>query len=173
MAISNVFKKAVEESDVLSIRIAMKDSLLQDVTFSQFKVMEGMVKHIPDVYEDHDGRTFEMNTSAWDIDYLDTIMAQLMMNFSKDRLDHAKRVVQKLYPATNADFQKAGKSNGASSHSSPKSSSNTETVIVASVGGAAVGAGVAAVTSSSVVAGAVTGAVVCGVLAAVLTGGRK
>lgn len=98
MAITNAFREAVADNKVRSIRIMMEDSLLVDNTFAEFDEMADLSKHVPGLYDEHDGREFIEDKNAWDDDYMDKLMVQVVNNFSHERLNHLKEVVRYLRP---------------------------------------------------------------------------
>ncbi len=100
MELTQAFREAVQNRDILSVRIMMKDSLLREPDFKEFKAMEEAAKDIPDLYEPHDGTEMNFNESAWNDAYLDELMADVLYNFSHERLAHLKKVITKLHPYT-------------------------------------------------------------------------
>ena len=98
MALTNAFREAVNSGNVRRIRIMMKDSLLVDPTFKEFKEMENASSSVQGLYDVHDGREFELNRKSWDDNYMDKQMVQLVGNFSHERIEHVKEVVRYLRP---------------------------------------------------------------------------
>lgn len=98
MALTNAFREAVNAGNVRRIRIMMKDSLLVDPTFKEFKEMENASASVEGLYDIHDGREFELNKKSWDDNYMDKQMVQLVGNFSHERIQHVKEVVRYLRP---------------------------------------------------------------------------
>lgn len=96
--ITDSFYNAVKEKDITGLRIMMSDSLLVDPSFSQFNKMLNLASKVPGLFDKHDGRKFENNESLWNDDYMNKLMVQIVSNFSHERLDHLKEVVQKLRP---------------------------------------------------------------------------
>jgi hypothetical protein len=76
----------------------MKDSLLVDLTFHDFNEMSRLATKVPGLYDAHDGRSFVEDSSAWNDDYMNKLMVQVVGNFSHERLDHLKEVVRYLRP---------------------------------------------------------------------------
>lgn len=97
MGLTKAFKEAVTSGDVRSVRIMMKNSLLIDPSFEQFKEMEEAASSLQGLYEAHDGRDFQ-DQSTWDDNYMNKLMVQVVNNFSKQRVNHLKEVVQYLRP---------------------------------------------------------------------------
>lgn len=184
MAITETFKKAVTNNDVRKVRIMMEDSLLVDPTFHEFEQMSQLAKNMTGLYEKHDGQIFEMDKSKWNDDYMNTLMVDVMFNFSHERLDHLKDVVHYLRPVSESKPPKDshnGLNNANTEHRTKTSRStpyqqqkerdqrNGDYLGLKFVIGPAVGAGVGAVIASvtemsplgmgiSVIAGAAAGA---------------
>lgn len=98
MAITQVFTEAVAAGDVRKIRIMMKDSLLVDLTFRDFDEMSRLAADVPGLYDTHDGKELVSDQSAWDDNYMDRQMVEVMWNFSRERLNHLKQVIRFLRP---------------------------------------------------------------------------
>lgn len=101
MKLTNAFHEAVDSGDVRSVRIMMKDSLLIDPSFVQFKEMEEAASSLQGLYEAHDGRDFQ-DKNTWDDNYMNKLMVQVVNNFSHERVEHLKQVVNHLRPAANS-----------------------------------------------------------------------
>lgn len=99
MALTNAFYEAVNSNDVCLVRIMMKDSLLVDLTFKEFEEMEKVAtQSMKDLYDEHDGRKFELNEENWNDKYMNKQMVQVVNNFSHERIKHLKDVVHYLRP---------------------------------------------------------------------------
>lgn len=95
--LSDKFKEAVIAGDINRVRIMMKNSLTMDVTFRQFQEMlDYSVARMPGLIEVHDGATFEGKTN-WNKNYASDIKADLMDNFSSERIAHIKKVQRFVY----------------------------------------------------------------------------
>ena len=100
MALTKSFYQAVGDKNVRLVRIMMKDSLIVDPSFQQFDEMEKMAKNAMEIYEPHDGRELEVDRNKWTEEYMNKLMVQVISNFSRERIQHLKAVVRKLYPMT-------------------------------------------------------------------------
>lgn len=100
MALTNVFHEAVQSGNVRRVRIMMQDSLLVDPTFTEFDAMEREVSSMAGLYDEHDGKEFIEDRNLWNDDYMDKVMVKVLSNFSHERIDHLKKVVRYLRPAT-------------------------------------------------------------------------
>ena len=98
MSVTNEFRKAVLEKNVDLLHIMMSNSLLLDPTFEEFEEMEELAKDVPELYVKHDGKMLENDSSKWDNDYLHWIDTELVYNFSHERVDHIKKVIQYVRP---------------------------------------------------------------------------
>lgn len=98
MALTNTFYEAVNSNDLYLVRIMMKDSLLVDLTFKEFEEMENVAASMKGLYDEHDGRAFELNKENWNDKYMNKQMVQVVNNFSHERIDHLKNVVHYLRP---------------------------------------------------------------------------
>lgn len=104
MKLTNEFDEAILLGDVLSVRIMMKDSLLVDRTFTEFNQMEKEASKLNGLYDKHDGRPFNKNKETWDDEYMNKLMVQVVGNFSHERIEHLKEVVQYLRPVSKNDM---------------------------------------------------------------------
>jgi hypothetical protein len=110
MAITDAFRSAVATGDVRGIRIMMKDSLLVDPSFTEFNEMNNLARSVSGLYDPHDGREIIKDSSAWDDNYMNKLMVQVVGNFSDERVDHLKEVVRFLRPVAARPQQTASSS---------------------------------------------------------------
>lgn len=99
--VTHYFTDAVKSKNVLRIRIMMKDSLIYDPTFKDYKEMERLAADVQGLYDKHDGRKFREDRTVWDDDYMNELMVQVVNNFSHERLAHLQEVVRYLRPINN------------------------------------------------------------------------
>lgn len=99
MAITDSFRKAVTGGDVKDIRIMMKDSLLIDPSFIEFQEMSHLAQNVVGLYDKHDGRQLSNDRTDWNDDYMALLSVQLVDNFSRERIEHLKKVIQYLHPS--------------------------------------------------------------------------
>ena len=98
MAVTESFRQAVKEKRITRVRIMMKDSLLIDPSFQEFREMEAIASPMLGVlYDEHDRKTFKPE-SEWDDEYMNSLMVDLINNFSHERILHLKKVIHKLRP---------------------------------------------------------------------------
>lgn len=122
MAITNAFRSAVASGNVIGVRIMMKDSLLVDPTFAEFNQMEQYARNMNGLYDEHDGRELEEDKTAWNDDYMNKLMVQVVGNFSHERISRLNEIVRYLRPV--ASYTPVRSSNGSGSSSVPGSSSS-------------------------------------------------
>lgn len=165
MGITDNFRNAVNENNIVRVRIMMKDSLLTDTSFKEFQEMQNIAKDVVGLYDVHDGKIFEQDKIKWNDDYLSQQMVQVLNNFSKERIEHLKQVVKYLKPkettqTTNSNqTKKAGTRVGTKKVGVYENKNNNQKVIGA-VAGAVVGGIVYSVVGGSFLMGAVVGGVV-------------
>ena len=183
MALPEAFYEAVNNGDILGVRIMMKNSLLFDRTFAQFSEMEKEAAKMIGLYDVHDGRELITDKSKWDDNYMNLLMVQVTKNFSHERLNHLKEVVRYLRPPKEKPQQETQRTTRREENPRrPSGSSYQEqkkrdqengtflgvgTVVGAGVGAAA-GAGIAVLSGGSVVAFAIAGAVVGGIVGGIV-----
>lgn len=186
MALTSDFKEALNSGNIQRIRIMMKNSLLVDPTFREFKEMENAATSVKGLYDIHDGRKFEMNKENWDDNYMNKQMAQVVSNFSHERIEHIKDVVRYLRPV-----DKITQSRNETRNSNSKNIKTTisykeqkrrdqqsgrylgSKVATGAVAGAVVGSVVASAVGVTVATGAVAGAVVGGVAVSIVSNGGR
>lgn len=183
MALPEAFYEAVNNGDILSVRIMMSNSLLFDRTFAQFSEMEKEAARMNGLYDVHDGRELISDRSKWDDNYMNLLMVQVTDNFSHERLAHLKEVVRYLRPPKEKprqDTQRTDKKeenprrpSGSSYQEQKKRDQENGTflgvgTVVGAGVGAAAGVGIAALSGGSVVAFAIAGAVVGGIVVGIV-----
>ncbi len=184
MSVTNVFYEAVEKGDITSVRIMMKNSLLLDLSFEDFEKMKQVSASMKGLYDEHDGRELISDKTLWNDDYMNELMAQILMNFSHERLDHLQKVVRYLRPVkekktSNQGAERQSVNNEKRKMSYAEQKRNDQKngsyiggkVITGAALGAACGAAIAYAAGATVGVGAAIGAVVVG--AAVATSERK
>lgn len=179
MTITNAFREAVENGNVIGIRIMLKDSLLVDLSFKEFEEMERIASSdVSNLYDMHDGCELLLNETMWDDNYMNGQMVEVVENFSRERVEHLKKVVRKLRPVSatlpstvSSEHQHRG--NSQQKHRSyqeqkaqdQRSGLYREAKIA---GGVVIGAVVGSVVATPVI-GAAVGAVVGGAIVAAAT----
>lgn len=118
MAISDYFRKCVENKNIIGLRITMKNSLLVDPTFNEFNEMENLARGVAGLYDEHNGEKLITDKTQWNDKYMNKLMVEVIDNFSHERVEHLKEVVRYLRPVKNAAPKKSPDPSGAS-HADP------------------------------------------------------
>lgn len=186
MAVTSAFYDAVNAGRVQSVRIMMKDSLLVDPTFEEFKDMESISKAMKDLYDIHDGREFITDKTQWDDHYMDKQMVQVVGNFSHERIAHLKDVVRYLRPVSQTIQETKKTGHRQTTKSAPKNKAEYQRekqldqqegrylgskMATGAVIGAVAGGIIASVAGTNVIGGAVIGGVAGGAVVYVAVNG--
>lgn len=118
--VSQEFKKTVESGNLNRVRSVLLDDLIIDRTFKMFDEALAYANERLDVIQPHDdanvGYPIDDDREKWDDRYLSLQSTELMVNFSQDRIDHIKKVIQKVLPPNDETPKKhsesSKKSNG-------------------------------------------------------------
>lgn len=192
MALTNAFKEAVSTGNVRRVRIMMKDSMLNDPTFSEFNAMKNAAQDLSGLYDTHDGRTLNYDRSTWADSYMNELMVQIVGNFSHERVEHLQDVVKHLRPTSEQSKERHSNSkrvvdsetrNGQTYtqdttrekqkyHDQENNFDRGTKIIGGAVIGAVAGGAIAAVASASVIGGVAIGAVAGTVAVTVMTKGE-
>lgn len=95
--VSLEFKSAVEDRNLLRIKIMLKDSFVIDPTFAQFDELFAYARmKLPDIVEPFDGEILVNDSSMWDRTEMDRQLVKLVNNFSEKRIQYVKAIVSKV-----------------------------------------------------------------------------
>lgn len=98
MNLSQEFISAVEENNLIKVKVMIKDSLVIDPTFQEVdEYIKYASKNIPDLFNNQDDEVFIQDSSKWDKEYMNSQLNKLMYNFSKERINHIKDICKKIY----------------------------------------------------------------------------
>lgn len=98
MALSETFRKALEQKDIRMVRIIIKDSLVVDPTFTEMDEMLREAERAQlDLYDPHNGEELKRDKEQWNKAYMDSQMTALIRNFSRERLALLKEICAVLY----------------------------------------------------------------------------
>ena len=98
MAITESFANAVRQNNILRIHIMLKDSLLVDKTFSQFREMVSFAESKGvDIWKESQGRLKKVE-KPWTSQILDLEMTKLVNDFTRERVSYVKEIITNLYP---------------------------------------------------------------------------
>ena len=98
MAITEEFKEAVEEKNLIKLRIMLKDILLVDKSFAKFDEMISYLsaKDI-DVYERKMLSYPRADKSLWNTKLLNEELSKLVNEFSKARVYYCREIIRSIY----------------------------------------------------------------------------
>lgn len=97
--ISTEFKQNVESGDLVTVRSALVDYLIIDRTFKKFdEALEYGCANL-NIMQPYDNNPLETESEKWDNAYLNQQKVALMVNFSKERIDHIKSIIKNVMPA--------------------------------------------------------------------------
>ncbi|TCI28223.1 hypothetical protein EVJ33_14760 [Exiguobacterium sp. SL-10] len=95
--ITQPFKQAVNQKDLDRVKIMLRNSLSNDLTFQSFQEMlTYALNQFPNLIEPHDGTEFP-TASVWTKTYASEVRDDLMDNFSAERIAHIKEVHEHVY----------------------------------------------------------------------------
>ena len=87
------FIKAVEDNDMLSVRISISNELMLDPRGRSFKEMLAYAEsRLTNLYDEHDGVCYTEDIVVWNEEFLFSIKNDLDYNFSRERLEFYEKV---------------------------------------------------------------------------------
>jgi len=101
MALTTSYKNAINNKDLMLIKIMLKDSLVLDRSFRNFDEMYAAIPKSINITDLHDKKNFELDMQKWDKNYLNTVLVDLIDNFSIERIKHIKEVISYIYAEHN------------------------------------------------------------------------
>jgi hypothetical protein len=103
--VNEQLREAIDQRDIPSIRNILTTSMVQDPGFAN-GVFEGRLRKVlesgiskEEIFEPFTGEEITGNRALWTKDYYAKARTDFRYNFSAERLEHLRRVGQKLYPA--------------------------------------------------------------------------
>lgn len=94
--VSQEFKAAISDKNLLRTRIMLKDSFVIDPTFVQLDEMLSYARvYLPGLFVPFDGKYLENDEAKWNDNIMNEELVQLVTNFSETRINHLKKVVSK------------------------------------------------------------------------------
>jgi hypothetical protein len=142
-------KNYVNKKDKESLYLILSDYLKE--SFERFDENIKYVEKNLDIFQVYDGTPFEQNKEKWNKDYLFLEKGRLISNFSKERVEHIKKIIRKLYPERNKI------TTSYSSENTNRKISNDDTLpkVVIGTGAIIAGAGLLTLKISLIAVGAV------------------
>ena len=97
MEISDDFINAVENRNILRVKLILKNSFIIDPTGETFnKLLEFTLNKIPDLFDKHDGELFK-DEANWTEEYFNEETVKIVDNFSEERIKLLKAIADKLF----------------------------------------------------------------------------
>ena len=171
MALTNEFINAVANNKKILVRIMLKDIMLVD---SSMKTFNEMLSHaesnMDNLYDEHDGEKLNGNSATWTVDYMNQQMVSVVTNFSRERVNTLKKIVEFLYGNKVEETKETGSRTTAATSSSKNGLTGQQIVggIVAVAGAGALICGIVNVPIAIVGGVAIAGGAVL-----FATGGNK
>ena len=91
----------VKNNDKESLYIILSDYLLD--SFQKFDENIRYVEEKLGIFQLYDNTKFEQDKEKWNEEYLFKEKGRLITNFSKERVEHIKKIIRKLYPEKNKE----------------------------------------------------------------------
>ena len=89
------FMEAINDGDLLTIRLFLANELLLDPSGKSFEKMRSFAEmNVESLYEQHDGTVFSELPTIWDDELLFNLRNDLDSNFSSERLDFFEKVAK-------------------------------------------------------------------------------
>lgn len=98
-------KEYVKNNDKESLYIILSDYLLD--SFQKFDENIRYVEEKLGIFQLYDNTKFEQDKEKWNEEYLFKEKGRLITNFSKERVEHIKKIIRKLYPKRNKEISRA------------------------------------------------------------------
>lgn len=99
MALTKEFKDAVSSKNLLLVRIMMKNSLLVDNSFRQFKQMEEYAKGKSlNIWMEETEKIEKEDKSKYTVELMNLEMTKLVNNFTKEQVEYCQEIIKKVYP---------------------------------------------------------------------------
>ena len=134
--ITEKIKSCVNQSDKKSLHTILSDYLIES-----FEIFDENIQYIQrhiNIFEKYDQKEFEKDKEKWNEDYLYFEKGKLIDNFSKERVEHIKDVIRKLYPERNK-IRNYSSSNTSKKNANRNNSDDDKVVIGAGIVVAGVG----------------------------------
>jgi hypothetical protein len=142
------FKRIVDAGDLVGTRLFLANEMMLDPRGKSFSEMRSYAENsFTNLYEMHDGTSFELDREKWDENLLNAVRNDLDYNFSRERLDYycdvAKVVLKEKVASLDAEEKEIAQRNQAYSNNRNGSDSNSKENVYKSI---TIGGAVLAVT---------------------------
>lgn len=173
MALTNEFIDAVANNKITRVRIMLKDIMLVDPSMRSFNEMLSYAEdNMENLYDEHDGENLNSDSASWTEDYMNQQMVTVVTNFSRERVNTLKRIVEFLYEKK-VEEAKESVSRTTDASSSSKNGLTGQQIVGGIVAVAGVGALIGGIVGSNVPIAIVGGAVIAGGAVLFAVGGNK
>jgi hypothetical protein len=105
-SITETLDEAITAKDIPAIKSVLSTCFVEDPGFSKgtldesikYCLSHGITEN--ELFDVHDGSIFSDNPTEWTRDYYSSQRVDFRANFSKERLEHLRKVGKKLFPAS-------------------------------------------------------------------------
>jgi hypothetical protein len=132
------FKRIVDAGDLVGTRLFLANEMMLDPRGKSFSEMRSYAENsFTNLYEMHDGTSFELDREKWDENLLNAVRNDLDYNFSRERLDYycdvAKVVLKEKVASLDAEEKENAQRNQAYSNNRNGSDSNSKENVYKSI----------------------------------------
>ena len=101
MSVTKEFMQAIEDRNILRIRLMMKNSLLLDTTFNDFRKMESIARnHGIDIWQRTSQSTLPKRKKSWSLDDMNYELTSIVKDFTKEHMQYLMEIIDELYNNT-------------------------------------------------------------------------
>lgn len=101
MSVTKEFMQAIEDRNILRIRLMMKNSLLLDTTFNDFRKMENIARnHGIDIWQRTSQSTLPKRKKQWSLDDMNYELTSIVKDFTKEHMQYLMEIIDELYNNT-------------------------------------------------------------------------
>lgn len=98
MPVTKEFMQAIEDRNILRIRLMMKNSLLLDASFNDFRKMEKIaMEHGVDVWQHTSKSTLSKRKEPWSRDDMNYELTSIVNDFTKEHMQYLMEIIKELY----------------------------------------------------------------------------
>lgn len=98
MAVTRAFQEAIERGDLLRVRIMLKDSLLIDITFKQFREMQRYAERKnANLWMEQSEVLVKEPPTSWNKELMNRELVKLTDEFTEERVGYCQKIIRKVY----------------------------------------------------------------------------
>jgi hypothetical protein len=102
-----MFVDQVEKNDLTNVRLSLSNELMMHPNGESFSEMLSFARDkLPDLFEEHDGKSYSKNEEDWNQDLFFSVKNDLERNFSKERLELYKKMSRIVHKEKNEPLKK-------------------------------------------------------------------